>query len=372
MKQPQGVRLAALATLLMALSCGERNPLFLRPALRLGVLSPGVVLIDLPLDVSPDGRWLLFARRTPTGDQSGIFLQAVHPDSTARYLMPVDPLFLNPTELRFSPDGRKIAMILSDSSGTRVHVHDIASGADQAVSPGEFIASSPDWDPTGRYLVYDRPWLQPGAPDSAGGIHIVDLVTMEDRPLRHNGLMTYGGRPRWSPDGAWIAFWYGTRLDANSPPSMAIHIYRVSPQGENYADLTTGFRSDHYDPTWVRGGSGLLFEVISSTLSSTCSASADGTNRRALPVHVLGSALVVVSRDGAKVVFSAEDPAGEYGVLYIQGTEDVSGGSRQQLTFPPSSADVIAESPARIRTHADPAQIHAPQPFTCEVGSTGY
>jgi Tol biopolymer transport system component len=293
-------------------------------------------MLDMPLDLSPDGQRLIFARRDTSGVPLGIYLLPLHPDSLPRLLMPVDAAFINPTDLRFSPDAKKIALVRLGQTTTRVYVFDIESMQERPVTPAAYVGTSPDWDPTGRYLVYDRPWLNPGDPDSAGGIHIIDLTSSEERPLRHDGIMTYGGHTRWSPDGAWITFWYGTHL-AGGDRRMATHIYRIRPDGSEYRDLTPSLSADHYDPIWIRGGEALLFEVQEAGLQATISSAADGSNRRAWPLDLLASPLVVVSRDGSQVVFTSEDPSGRYGVLYIQGSEDIKGTTRRQITNLPMS-----------------------------------
>jgi Tol biopolymer transport system component len=294
------------------------------------------MLLDAPLDLSADGQRLIFARRDTSGVPLGIFLLPLQPDSVPRLLMPVDPAFSNPTDLRFSPDGKSIALVRIDQTTIRVLVFDIESMQERPVTPAAYVGTSPDWDPTGRYLVYDRPWLNAGDPDSAGGIHVVDLTTSQERALRHDGIMTYGGHPRWSPDGNWIAFWYGTHLPGGER-RMATHIYRIRPNGSEYRDLTPSFSADHYDPIWIRGGGALLFEVQEAGLQTTFSSAADGSNRRAWPLDLLATPLVVVSRDGSQVVFTSEDPSGRFGVLYVQGSEDIKGTTRRQITTVPRS-----------------------------------
>jgi hypothetical protein len=48
-------RIAAPTLLLAILNCGNENPLYARPSLYLGTVSPPVKVLDLPLDISPDG-----------------------------------------------------------------------------------------------------------------------------------------------------------------------------------------------------------------------------------------------------------------------------------------------------------------------------
>ena len=249
-----GVRfwLICLAALVPLLSCDNPNPLFPSPSPRLGVLPAGVAMLDIPFDIAPDGQHFLYGRTDPGTQTSGVYLGAIPPDSSDRFLMPLDPYLVSPRAFRFSPDSRRIAFIRGELLATRVYLYDLQTGLDTAATTVEYAADAPDWDPSGRYVVYDRPWLSPGDPDSVAGIHIVDTQSQTDRSLRHGGNPTPGGNPRWSPDSSWICFSYGTRLGGGNRPPMAIHIYRVRLDGTGYADLMPTVSTDNQSPSWIR------------------------------------------------------------------------------------------------------------------------
>ena len=88
-----------------------------------------------------------------------------------------------------SPDGRRIAFAATRDGATRIHVIDISSGGDRVLIPeqgGEY----PRWSPDGARLAFTASGPRSGVfiADSAGGS--ISRVTSRR------------GRPAWSPDGA--------------------------------------------------------------------------------------------------------------------------------------------------------------------------
>ena len=92
-----------------------------------------------------------------------------------------------------SPDGGKVAF----SAFAEVHVHDLASGATQAVSPKDMVASHPAWSPDGRDLAFVS-W-------SAAGGHIW-RVRANGRGVARQLTQAPGhySDPVFSPDGQRI------------------------------------------------------------------------------------------------------------------------------------------------------------------------
>ena len=66
-----------------------------------------------------------------------------------------------------------------------------------------------DFSPSGRRVVYSR---------EAGGLYTVALDGSGRRRLTGDGVM-----PRWSPDGRWIAFQAGARIDLIRPDGSDRH-----------------------------------------------------------------------------------------------------------------------------------------------------
>jgi Tol biopolymer transport system component len=145
-----------------------------------------------PLDVSPDGRWIAFVRRTDRGNNDIDTLSLAGGKSSPLLDSPFDEV-----DLRFSPDGRFIAFVTNESGRYEVYVAPFPfAGAKTRVSAGG--AYQPRWSRDGRelfYQSYDR--------------HLV-AVTVRATPTLEVGsptpLFSFEGRLGWAnfdvaPDG---------------------------------------------------------------------------------------------------------------------------------------------------------------------------
>jgi WD40 repeat protein len=180
---------------------------------------------------SPDGARIAFARWI--GDAPDIFV--VNADGTHLVRLTDNPgQDFGPS---WSPDGALIAF-LSERDGTlSVYVMD-ADGANQRPFPGlpEGV-SSLDWSPSGDRIVFDR------IVDYEYKLFILDVLTGEVREL----VGASGSKPRWSPDGQWIAF------------AGEAQIGIVHPDGSGLRWLTTqAGRSAH--PTWSPDGMRVAYQ----------------------------------------------------------------------------------------------------------------
>lgn len=108
-----------------------------------------------------------------------------------------------PYTLRWSPDGRTLAMALStfgaEVTDELVLVSVETGQVTRSLTAGGLTLG--DFSPDGRYVVFGLGGLQ--AADD-GGIHVLALDSGQDRVLL-GGPARYG-RPAWSPDGGTIAF----------------------------------------------------------------------------------------------------------------------------------------------------------------------
>ena len=98
-----------------------------------------------------------------------------------------------------SPDGRRLAMVLSKSGNPQLYVSDLAGGNLKQLTTGKGVNSSPCWSPDNRTLCF--------CSDSRGAVALytipADGGTMTSLPTLGVSRPT---EPDWSPDGKFIVF----------------------------------------------------------------------------------------------------------------------------------------------------------------------
>lgn len=295
-----------------------------------------VVSLDFAFDISPDGSTVIYGHTGSDSTPPGIYLVGISPGSVPRFLKEVSPSTGDPLDFRFAPNGRDIVFVTARGGGSDLWVLSIDTGEERQVTFTYGNATSGDWDPSGSYIVYSRPFLNYGAPDTSAGLFIVDTKTLSDHALLHGMQPTYGGDPRWSPDSTRISFWYGTRVrDTSGRATMALHVYSVGVDGSDLRDLTPTSLDNCQYHDWIEGGGRILYEVFDRktfAVHNTRAMLPDGSGNSLWFMDLfLGRS--AVSRDGSVVVYTGADSSGAFGVLYLQGTRDTEGRTRRQITF---------------------------------------
>lgn len=137
-----------------------------------------------------------------------------------------------------SPDGRRVAMILSRSGTVDLYVGDIDGGNLTRLTKSREDESSPTWSPDGKWICYAGKqnerrslWKIP----AAGGTP-VRIATGVGSPTE----------PDWSPDGKWIAFTQQRR--------GGFDICVVKPEGGAAIVLVEG-----EDPSWAPNSRTLIY-----------------------------------------------------------------------------------------------------------------
>ena len=99
-----------------------------------------------------------------------------------------------------SPDGRQIACVLVGTASRQLALVPIEGGAPHILMPGApGLAFTPAFSPDGRLIAYSR-WKPGGFRD----IHLYDLASATDRAISVDRAMDID--PRFSPDGRYVLF----------------------------------------------------------------------------------------------------------------------------------------------------------------------
>jgi TolB protein len=137
-----------------------------------------------------------------------------------------------------SPDGNKVAMILSKDGWTDLYVSDVEGGGLKRLTKSPQDESSPCWSPDGQWICYaskDRERRSLSKVSPSGGEPQRIPIALGANPTE----------PDWSPDGKWIAFTAQYR-------DFAICI--VPANGGDAITLTAG-----EDPSWAPNSRTLVF-----------------------------------------------------------------------------------------------------------------
>ena len=178
-----------------------------------------------------------------------------------------------------SPDGGKVAF----SAFAQMHVHDLSSGATQALSPEDMTASHPTWSPDGRHLAFVS-WRP------AGG-HVWRLrADGRGRPQRISEQPGFYSDPAFSPDGKRIVALRASSHDRllrefdYGPPPGADVVWLPAQGGSAQVIIPSrGYGAPHFGPeadrVYLYVSPGLF---ASSGESGLMSVRYDGSDRRML------------------------------------------------------------------------------------------
>ena len=230
-------------------------------------------------EVSPDGRWLAFARRVPdgtlsykghrVGPRTALFLRDLR---TGAERMVMDPIELDMAEgiktLRalpgysWSADGSSIVIAqggrlrrlhvesgrvesIPFSAPVRRTISEQARGV-QKLSDGPVevrFARWPTASPDGRRLVFQ----------AVGRLWAMDLPSGTPRRLTPASFQPLEHSPAWSPDGRWIAF-------ASWDDRERGHLWKMPAGGGEPVRLTEE-AGEYVNPVWAPDGRSLVVSV---------------------------------------------------------------------------------------------------------------
>lgn len=137
-----------------------------------------------------------------------------------------------------SPDGKRVAMILSKNGNPDVYVSDMDGSNLIRLTNTPEDESSPCWSPDGRTICFA------GRPGERRSLAVVPSTGGKVVRLRTSGILN-PSEPEWSPDGKWIAF---------TSQMSGFQICRVPAEGGDAEILAEG-----EDPTWAPNSRTILF-----------------------------------------------------------------------------------------------------------------
>ncbi|HEY4306226.1 MAG TPA: S9 family peptidase [Gemmatimonadaceae bacterium] len=202
---------------------------------------------------SPDGRYLSFLSSRQGGKGSQLWLLDRQGGEARR----LTDLKTGIQEYEWSPDGKRIAVImsdvsadadtsknrpkpyvmdklrfksdaggyLSDTSRAHLYVLDVATAKAEILTPGQYQESGPAWSPDGKSIVFESKRVE-GDPDRSANSDVFVVSAQPGSGVRR--LTNFAGPDgcpcAWSPDGASIAFARGgePKLSAYNQERLAI------------------------------------------------------------------------------------------------------------------------------------------------------
>jgi Tol biopolymer transport system component/predicted Ser/Thr protein kinase len=170
------------------------------------------------------------------------------------------------TDAAVSPDGKFLAYA-SDRGGEALDIWIQPAGGVEAVRLVKHPADDhePAFSPDGSTIAFR-------SARDGGGIYVTSILGEAERLI-----VARGRRPRFSPDGKWIAYWVGVSTgDPTAPGSNKIFV--VPSNGGTPKQLVPKFESALY-PVWSPDGKHVLFLGAGSSDSSKPAGTLAGTNR---------------------------------------------------------------------------------------------
>lgn len=187
---------------------------------------------------SPDGRQLLYTTYYNSG-----FPDIYKIDLSSGRRTPVATFKGTNSGAAFSPDGRRIAMALSGTGNSEIHVADANGRKPRRLTNNKSLEASPSWSPDGRRLVYTS--------DAPGKPQLFEISSSGGPPRRiPTNISSYCSEPVWNPlDDSLIAFTAAVR------GGFQIALYDAKTRSSKI--LTQGPSS--LEPAWLRDGRHLVF-----------------------------------------------------------------------------------------------------------------
>ena len=276
--------------------------------------------IEIAPEVSPDGRWLAFARRMPGGslryrkqimdERTALWLKDLHTGGERILMDPITADMATTHQMKnftvlpryawakdsqslvLSQGGKLRRVWIKDATVTTIpfsaRVYRVISEqalAEVNIPDGPFEARFLRWmtaSPRGDQLVFE----------AIGRLWTMRLPNGTPQPLTNNQPDVREVTPAWSPDGQWLAF-------TTSDPREGSHLWKIRSDGSELQKLTSQPAFYLY-PEWSPDGSYL---VVSR---STGAVVGDGVSGLVRIPAVGGSAELIARGGGLQGTFGPE------------------------------------------------------------------
>src|SRR5438876_467136 len=277
---------------------------------------------------SPDGGWLAFA--SSRSGKRDVWRVALDGWGGAERLTDVNGGL---GEFRWSPDGRRMAFVLTDpplpardarvvgeaQRFARLYTIDVAGDATgrgrvprlltpQDVQVGGHVGagmSGPafDWSPDGAAIAFSHSPSPAGDDWVRADVSVVDVATGRTRPLAATPAAE--GGPTWSPDGRSIAV---TVSDAPATYALTFRVVLVSPVDGAVRPLAESFDRRPAVVGWTGDARAVVITEARGTVSRLSALPADGGAAVDLSPDTLMVSAPALNGPGTHVGFVSEAP----------------------------------------------------------------
>jgi TolB protein len=226
------------------------------------------VIAESPLPImspawSPDARRIAYV--SFEGGQSAIYVQTLRTGDRQRVSARAG---INGAPV-FSPDGRKLALVLSREAGRPdIYTLDLTSQMLTRLTDSPSIDTEPDWSPDGRWIYFTS--------DRGGGPQVYRMpADVPGRAQRVTFEGRYNARPRLSADGKRMAVVH------NDGGNFRIAV--VDLERNTTLVLTDGALDE--SPSFAPNGASIIYATRQGGRGALASVSADGRIRQQLTVR---------------------------------------------------------------------------------------